>query len=69
MYFVFIDTHIHIAILQVYSCVYICMTNCELFLLIGPVIVLGRHQTEPTNDPVILNACMYICRIMHDSVK
>ncbi|XP_033107964.1 VPS35 endosomal protein sorting factor-like [Anneissia japonica] len=28
----------------------------------------ARHQTEPTNDPVILNALMFICRTMHDSV-
>ena len=26
-------------------------------------------QQEPTNDPVITNALMFICRVMHDSVK
>lgn len=26
-------------------------------------------QQEPTNDPVIINALMFICRVMHDSVK
>ncbi|XP_071966062.1 VPS35 endosomal protein-sorting factor-like isoform X2 [Antedon mediterranea] len=28
----------------------------------------AKHQKEPTNDPVILNALMFICRTMHDSV-
>lgn len=26
-------------------------------------------QQETTNDPVITNALMFICRVMHDSVK
>lgn len=26
-------------------------------------------QQEPTNDPVIINALMFICRVMHDSVN
>jgi hypothetical protein len=26
-------------------------------------------QQEPTNDPVIINALMFICRVTHDSVK
>lgn len=28
-----------------------------------------RYQEEPTNDPVIINAIMFICKTMHDSVK
>lgn len=28
-----------------------------------------RHQVEPTNDPVIINATMFVCKTMHDSVK
>lgn len=28
-----------------------------------------RHQVELTRDPVILNAMLYICKTMHDSVK
>jgi hypothetical protein len=29
----------------------------------------SNAQQEPTNDPVITNAVMFICRVMHDSVK
>ena len=28
-----------------------------------------RWQTEPTNDPVILNAMLYVCKVMHNSLK
>ncbi|XP_072043735.1 VPS35 endosomal protein-sorting factor-like isoform X2 [Amphiura filiformis] len=28
-----------------------------------------RNQTEATNDPVILNALMFICKTMHDSIN
>ncbi|CAH1794199.1 unnamed protein product [Owenia fusiformis] len=28
-----------------------------------------KFQLQPTNDPVILNALMFICRTMHDSVN
>lgn len=28
-----------------------------------------RHQVVSTSDPVIINALMFICKIMHDSVK
>ncbi|KAJ8038159.1 UPF0505 protein C16orf62-like [Holothuria leucospilota] len=27
-----------------------------------------RHQTEPTHDPVIVNAAIFICKTMHDSI-
>nr|CAD7442238.1 unnamed protein product [Timema bartmani] len=29
----------------------------------------ARSQQEQTNDPVITNALMFICRVMHDSVN
>ncbi|XP_063225001.1 VPS35 endosomal protein-sorting factor-like isoform X2 [Bacillus rossius redtenbacheri] len=29
----------------------------------------SQQQQEPTNDPVISNALMFVCRVMHDSVK
>ncbi|KAL5019246.1 hypothetical protein ScPMuIL_004968 [Solemya velum] len=28
-----------------------------------------KHQAEPTNDPVIINALMFVCKTMHDSVN
>ena len=28
-----------------------------------------RTQKEPTKDPVIINALMFVCKNMHDSVK
>ncbi|XP_056017683.1 VPS35 endosomal protein-sorting factor-like [Ostrea edulis] len=30
--------------------------------------VFVKYQKEPTNDPVIINATMFICKTMHDSV-
>lgn len=29
----------------------------------------SKNQQETTNDPVITNALMFICRVMHDSVR
>ena len=31
--------------------------------------LLFRHQQMPTNDPVVVNALLYVCKTMHDSVK
>ncbi|XP_022318792.1 VPS35 endosomal protein-sorting factor-like [Crassostrea virginica] len=31
--------------------------------------VFVKYQEEPTNDPVIINAIMFICKTMHDSVN
>ncbi|XP_061175069.1 VPS35 endosomal protein-sorting factor-like [Saccostrea echinata] len=31
--------------------------------------VFVKYQLEPTNDPVIINALMFICKTMHDSVN
>lgn len=28
-----------------------------------------RNQEEATNDPVIINALMFVCKTMHDSIK
>ncbi|XP_069124492.1 VPS35 endosomal protein-sorting factor-like [Argopecten irradians] len=38
----------------------ICKTIMEAF---------AKHQSEPTNDPVIINALTFICKTMHDSVN
>ncbi|XP_064477807.1 VPS35 endosomal protein-sorting factor-like isoform X2 [Ornithodoros turicata] len=37
----------------------VCKNIMESFL---------KHQKEPTHDPVIVNALMYICKAMHNSV-
>ena len=28
-----------------------------------------QWQKEPTNDPVILNAMLYVCKVMHNNLK
>lgn len=28
-----------------------------------------RHQQEPVNDPVVINAMMFLSKTVHDSVK
>ena len=28
-----------------------------------------QWQKEPTNDPVILNAMLYVCKVMHNCLK
>ena len=33
------------------------------------IFIFFRNQTEATNDPVILNALMFVCKTMHDSIK
>ncbi|XP_030629505.1 VPS35 endosomal protein-sorting factor-like [Chanos chanos] len=38
----------------------VCKSIMEVFI---------KHQQEPTRDPVILNALLYICKTMHDSVN
>lgn len=27
------------------------------------------HQTEDTNDPLIVNGLMYVCKVIHDALK
>jgi hypothetical protein len=41
----------------------------EVCKSIMDVFTHSNIQQEPTNDPVIINALMFICRVMHDSVK
>ena len=31
--------------------------------------VLSRHQGEDTNDPLIVNGLMYLCKVIHDALK
>lgn len=37
--------------------------------LVPAVKISRRYQKEVTHDPVIVNALMYICKTMHNSVK
>ena len=31
--------------------------------------IVHSFQTEETSDPIIINAMMYVCKILHDSFK
>ena len=54
----FRETPLHIA--ATYGRLELCRTIMEAFC---------RNQEKVTNDPVIINALMFVCKTMHDSLK
>ena len=62
-YFVIYNSVISVAS-QIFS-VHRALTRGEVLNFI----LSNRHQTNPVNDPVVINAMMFLGKIMHDSVE